>query len=153
VPNVKTIVEVVDFECPFCREMHHRVSAAISKANVPVQVVRKMFPLSMHPHAMPAAIAWCCADAQGKGEEMAAALFAADPATLTPKGCRQLAIQIGCDPARYDRDVSRMQSRVETEVAEARAAGIRSLPTIYVDGEPIIGASATTEQLVAMLQR
>ena len=78
-----TIVEVVDFECPFCREMQRRLASAIARAHVPVRIVRKMMPLPRHPHALQAALAWCCAEAQGKGDAMAEALFAAPPEALT----------------------------------------------------------------------
>ncbi|MEJ7598076.1 MAG: vitamin K epoxide reductase family protein [Kofleriaceae bacterium] len=70
-PGKVTIVEVVDFECPFCRKMQTRIDDARARTQVPVQVERKMMPLSMHEYAIPAAVAFCCADAQGKGEEMA----------------------------------------------------------------------------------
>jgi protein-disulfide isomerase len=153
VPNAVTLVEVVDFECPFCREMHARVKDAIERAGVPVHVVRKMLPLARHPHAMPAAVAWCCADAQGKGEAMADALFTAPPESLSPEGCEQLAMNVGCDLERYRRDLPVMHTRVATEVTEVRAAGVQSLPTLYVGGERIVGASKTTEELALMLQQ
>ncbi len=152
VPDAVTIVEVVDFECPFCREMQQRVNAAIERAGVRVHVVRKMAPLPQHEHALAAALAWCCADAQGKGDEMAAALFTAPVASLTPDGCEQLASKVGCDVDRYRRELPLMHARVATDLIEARTAGVRSLPTLYVGGERVVGASKTAEQLAVMLQ-
>ena len=105
VPGAATVVEIVDFECPFCRRMQDELATAISRARTPVRVVRKMLPLRNHRHAMPAALAYCCADAQGKGEEMAAALFAAPPDELTAEGCERLAASVGCDLERYRRDL------------------------------------------------
>ncbi|HEY6175800.1 MAG TPA: vitamin K epoxide reductase family protein, partial [Kofleriaceae bacterium] len=63
VPGVATVVEVVDFECPFCRRMQERLVNAVAHVQAPVRVVRKMLPLKIHPHSMPAALAYCCADA------------------------------------------------------------------------------------------
>jgi protein-disulfide isomerase len=150
-PGVTTIVEVVDFECPHCRRMHERLTAAIARAPGPVRVVRKMLPLRMHDHAMPAAIAYCSADAQGKGDEMAAALFAARPEQLTAEGCEQLAASVGCDLDRYRMDRPAAEARVAAEAAEVRAAGIRSLPTVFIGGQRIVGASKSADELTAML--
>jgi len=148
-----TVVEVVDFECPFCRRMQDRLTAAIAQARHPVRVVRKMLPLRTHPHAMPAALAYCCADAQGKGDAMAAALFAADPADLTAEGCEKLAADIGCDLERYRAALPQAEARVAAETAQAQAAGIHSLPTVFIGDERIVGASKSTEELVALLGR
>jgi uncharacterized membrane protein/predicted DsbA family dithiol-disulfide isomerase len=153
VAGTATVVEVVDFECPFCRRMQDRLEAAIAQAGVPVRVVRKMFPLPMHPHAAPAAVAYCCAEAQGKGDAMAAALFAADPADLTPEGCERLAARVGCDLERYRRDLAAAARRVAEDTAAVRGAGVRSLPTLWIGGERIVGATRSTEQLTAMLVR
>lgn len=153
VPGAATVVEVVDFECPFCRRMQQRLDAAIAQAGAPVRVVRKMLPLPRHPHAMPAALAYCCADAQGKGDAMAAALFAAPPDELSPEGCEQLAASVGCDVERYRRDLAGAERRVAAEMAEVRAAGIHSLPTLFIAGERIVGAGKSTDELVALLQR
>lgn len=147
-----TIVEIVDFECPFCRQMQARLEGAIADAQVPVTVVRKMLPLTMHPHARAAAIAWCCADAQGKGEAMAAALFAADPETLTPAGCEDLAVAVGCDRERYRATLASAGERVDRDVAEARAAGDRSLPTLYIGDQRIVGATRSRAELAAMIR-
>jgi protein-disulfide isomerase len=148
-----TIVEMLDFECPFCREMNTRLEAAIAQTTTPVEIVRKMVPLPMHAQAMPAALAWCCADAQGKGDEMASALFAADPKTLTPEGCAKLAAQVGCDMTRYDADMATAHERVAKDMREAKAAGIRGLPTMFIGNERIEGAKLTTEELVAAIER
>ena len=151
VPGAATVVEVVDFECPFCRRMQDRLEAAIAQARKPVRLVRKMMPLRNHPHAMPAALAYCCADAQGKGEAMAAALFAAPPDQLTAEGCEKLAASVGCDLERYRRDLPGAEARVTAETAEVRAAGVHSLPTLFIAGERIVGAGKSAEELTALL--
>lgn len=151
VAGAATVVEVVDFECPFCRRMQDRLEQAIAQAGGPVHLVRKMMPLEMHPHAMPAALAYCCADAQGKGEEMAAALFAADPRDLTPEGCEQLAASVGCDLERYRRDLPQAAVRIAAESAAARDAGVDALPTLFIGEARIIGASKSAAQLTALL--
>jgi len=148
-----TVVEVVDFECPFCRRMQDRLTAAIAQARYPVRVVRKMLPLRAHPHAMPAALAYCCADAQGKGDAMAAALFGANPEDLTTEGCEQLAASIGCDLERYRGALPQAEARVAAETAQAKAAGIHSLPTLLIGDERVVGAGKSTEELTALIDR
>jgi protein-disulfide isomerase/uncharacterized membrane protein len=152
-PDAATVVEVVDFECPYCRRMQERLSTALARATSPIRVVRKMLPLPGHPHAMPAALAYCCADAQGKGEAMAAALFAAKPEDMTDDGCEKIAAGVGCDVERYRRDRSQAEVRVAAEMAEMRAAGIHALPTLFIGSERVVGAGQSTEELTAMLEQ
>jgi uncharacterized membrane protein/predicted DsbA family dithiol-disulfide isomerase len=150
-PGVVTVVELVDFECPFCRALAPRLADALRAARVPVRVVRKMVPLPMHPHAMPAALAWCCAAAQGKGDAMADALFAAPPDELTPNGCEKIAARVGCDLDRYRRDLPAMAGKVAADMVDARAGGVRSLPTVFVGTQRLTGANHTTADLVAAI--
>jgi predicted DsbA family dithiol-disulfide isomerase/uncharacterized membrane protein len=152
-PGAATVVEVVDFECPWCRRMQQRLDAAIHQVGVPVRVVRKMFPLPGHPNAIPAALAYCCADAQGKGDAMAAALFAAPTDDLTPDGCERLALGVGCDLERYRRDLGAAAVRVAAETAEVTAAGVHSLPTLFIAGERIVGAAKSADELTELLRR
>ncbi len=152
-PGTVTIVEVVDFECPYCRMMQAKVTEAIARAKVPARVERRMMPLPRHKHAMPAALAYCCADRQGKGAAMAEALFTAREESLTPDGCEALAVKVGCDREQYRRDLALSVGRVAAESIEARASGVSSLPTLFIGGEQIVGAAASTDDLVAAIER
>jgi uncharacterized membrane protein/predicted DsbA family dithiol-disulfide isomerase len=157
-PGRVTIVDFIDFECPHCRALHGRLTAAIERsrrAGVDVRVVRKMVPLAQHRGALPAAIAYCCAEQQGKGDAMAEALIAAPTASLTAAGCEQLAAAVGCDMERYRRDAAGadIRTRIDRDLADARAAGIRSLPTIYVGGHAFVGAAASVDDLLAAIVR
>ena len=152
-PGTVTIVEVVDFECPYCRMMQAKVTEAIAKAQVPARVERRMMPLPRHKHAMPAALAYCCADRQGKGPAMAEALFNAPEESMTSQGCEDLAVTVGCDREQYRRDLPLAVGRVATESIEARASGVSSLPTLFIGGEQVVGAAMSTEDLVAAIQR
>ena len=152
-PGVVTVVELLDFECPFCRRLAPNLAEALQRARVPVRVVRKMVPLPMHPHALPAALAWCCAAAQGKGDAMAEALFAAPPEDLTTDGCEKIAAQVGCDLDRYRRDLPAMVGVVAADMLDARAGNIHSLPTVFVGPERVVGANHTPADLIARIER
>ncbi|HEY0194163.1 MAG TPA: vitamin K epoxide reductase family protein [Kofleriaceae bacterium] len=152
-PGAITLVEVVDFECPYCRRMQARLQAAIAQAGRPVHVVRKMLPLAMHSHARPAAIAYCCAEAQGQGDAMAAALFAAPPDELDDAGCERLAARIGCDLARYRDARPAAEARVAADSAQVEAAGIHALPTLFIGAQELVGAGKSVAELAAMIAR
>ena len=123
--GIATIVDFVDFECPFCRRFAPTLDAAIASAKVPVRLVRKMTPLKIHPHAMTAALAWCWAEAQGKGEAMAKALFAAPVDRLTPEGCEQIAVEVGCELETYRKTLADPATleRIKHDAADAKTAG------------------------------
>ncbi|MBV8760825.1 MAG: thioredoxin domain-containing protein [Deltaproteobacteria bacterium] len=152
-PGVVTVVEFVDFECPFCRALAPKLAEALRQAHVPVRVVRKMVPLPMHPHALPAALAWCCAAAQGKGDAMADALFAAPADELTTEGCEKIAAQVGCDVDRYRRELPAMVGVVAGDMLDARAGNVHSLPTVFVGPERVVGANHTPADLIAKIER
>ncbi len=154
-PGVATIVDFVDFECPFCRRFAPILDAAVASAQVPVRLVRKMTPLKIHPHAMTAAIAWCCAEAQGKGDAMAKALFAAPVETLTPEGCEKIAVEVGCDLEKYRKtfaDPATLE-RIKRDAADAKTAGVRGLPTIFVGTRGMGGADYDQATLAAAITR
>ncbi|HEY3805413.1 MAG TPA: thioredoxin domain-containing protein [Kofleriaceae bacterium] len=148
-----TVVEFVDFECPFCRRLAPELASAVEHAAGTVDVVRKMVPLPMHPHARTAALAWCCADAQGKGDAMAEALFSAPPDELTPEGCEKLAAQVGCDLDRYRETLAdpATASRVDADIADAKAADASALPTVFVGDQRFTGANHSASELLAAI--
>ncbi len=99
--GVITVIDFADYECPFCRATHAKLAPVLAEHRDHVRVVRKNVPLRMHPHAADMARTACCAELAGKGDEMAEALFAADPATLTPEGCEKLARDHGLDITKF----------------------------------------------------
>jgi protein-disulfide isomerase len=151
VPGTAVVVDFIDFECRFCRAFHARLGAALAEVDVPVRVVRKMVPLPMHRGAVPAALAWCCADDQGKGDQMADALFAAPTSELTPDGIQRIADALGVDLAEVDSPAIR--ARVERDLAAAEAAHIRSLPTVYIGDRAFVGAGASVAEIALALRR
>jgi uncharacterized membrane protein len=140
--NKVTVVDFVDFECPFCRMTHTELAPLIEERKTKVRVARKHVPLRMHPHAMDAARAGCCGEVLGKGDELADALFGADPAELTPEGCEKLAVQLGLDPDRFRacfKDPA-TEERIKKDIETFRAAHGHGLPTIWIDKTKLEGA-------------
>jgi uncharacterized membrane protein/predicted DsbA family dithiol-disulfide isomerase len=154
-PGAVTIVEFVDFECPFCRALDQKLSAALAKTQKPIRVVRKMVPLPNHTYAVPAAMAWCAADAQGKGDAMAKELFAAPPEELTPAGCEAIAQRLGCDVAKYRETFAsaELRARIEQDMTDFRDAKLNGLPTVFIGPHKFQGSDHTTETLLAAIER
>ena len=61
-----TIVEFVDFQCPFCARFHPPIEETLKAYPDQVSYVVKNFPLAFHPQARPAAKAALAAGEQGK---------------------------------------------------------------------------------------
>jgi protein-disulfide isomerase len=150
-----TVVDFIDFECPYCRLNNEQLEPVLKANEGRVRLVRRMAPLtSIHPHAMDAARAWCCADRLGKGDEMARALFTAPVEELTTEGCERIAERLGLSLDAYRACLAdpATDAAIKADRAEFRAAGGQALPTLWIDRQVLVGAQ-TTEQLSAAIER
>jgi uncharacterized membrane protein/predicted DsbA family dithiol-disulfide isomerase len=154
-PGDVTVVDFVDFECPFCRRMQSQVESAV-KENAPrVHVVRRHVPLTrIHAHALAAARAACCAEVLGKGDAMADALFEAPVDDLTPEGCERVAVSLGLAVDQYrscllSPDVDARLERDKREFDQAAAKG-DGLPLMWVGETKLMGArpEGTVDRLI-----
>jgi len=136
-----TVVDFVDFECPFCRITHAELAPLLAERKDKVRVARKHVPLHMHAHAMDAARAACCGEKLGKGEELTEALFKAPPEELTAEGCERLALESGVDRERYRECMKdpAIDARIEADRQTFRAAHGHGLPTLYIDRTKLEG--------------
>lgn len=71
------VVEITDFACPHCRATHPALVEFLERHADEVHFVRVIAPLEHHANSRPAALAYLFAVEQGRGEEMADALFSA----------------------------------------------------------------------------
>ncbi len=151
-PRAITVVDFVDFECPFCRMTHTELEPILEAHRDRVRLVRRQVPLRMHPHALDAARAACCGESLGSGEAMANALFSAPVDQLTREGCEKIAQSVGLalDPFRACVVDPKTEARIEADRAEFKAAGGYALPTVWIDGRQLIGAQsrAALEQAI-----
>jgi protein-disulfide isomerase len=79
-PNAPiTIIEFSDFQCPFCARFHVQTLPSLLEEYIEsgkVKLVYRDFPIqSIHPNALPAAVAAECANEQGKYWEYHDTLF------------------------------------------------------------------------------
>ena len=140
-----TIVDFVDFECPFCRQMQATLAPEVAAHKAKVRLVRRLVPLTrIHPHALDAARAACCAEALGKGDAMADALFQTEVDDLTPDGCARLAESLGLPLDAYraclaspDTEARLTRDRREFDQAAVKGDG---LPLMWVGRHKMMGA-------------
>jgi glutaredoxin len=130
-----TIVEFSDFECPYCGRAHPIVQQVLREYEGRVRVVFKHFPLSSHPHAMPAARAAVAAGNQGKFWEMHDLLFE-HQRQLEEEDLERYAEQLGLDMEQFRADLqsAETQQQVEADKQEGQRVGVEGTPTFFVNG-------------------
>ncbi|MEM7155526.1 MAG: vitamin K epoxide reductase family protein [Myxococcota bacterium] len=136
-----TIVEFIDFQCPFCRRQHATLAKILDSYGERVRVQTHHLPLErIHPQAREAARVACCAEEQGKDEAVIHALMQAED--LSPAGCRETAEQAGVDGEALSAclESERPDERLQADAAQAKANGVRSLPTVFIGGQRFQGA-------------
>jgi protein-disulfide isomerase len=143
------VIEVSDFQCPFCRQWHDQTYQKLRDEFVRTGKVRLAyinFPLAQHAHAWPAAEAAMCAGAQGKFWEMHDALFASQTkweALPTPGSVfDSLARTTGVDVARWKQCVQsgKMRPWIQADHDRAQTAGAASTPTFIIGDRILEGA-------------
>jgi protein-disulfide isomerase len=148
------LVEISDFQCPFCKRWHDETYPAIKRDYIDAGIVRMAYvnlPLSIHPHAEPAAEAAMCASAQGRFWQVHDAIFATQPRWAAMGDARalfdSLALASGIDPSEYRACMdSRVMLRlINGDRERAASAGVRPTPTFFVGRERIEGAAPLNE--------
>lgn len=148
-----TIVELGDFQCPFCERAVPVLAQILERHPRDVRLVWKNNPLSSHPEGRPAAAAAMAAHAQGKFWPMHDALFAAQRELGRPT-YERLAREVGLDLARFrsDLDEARHDDAIAREGAAASRLAAIGTPVFFVNGKRLRGFRSP-EPLVALVDR
>ena len=130
-----TVIEFMDFECPFCAEFVRTMSEIKAEYGEEVSIVFHHLPLGMHRFARPAAIAAECAAAQGRFEAMFDQLFER-PDSFGLKPWRDYATDAGVvDLEIFDVCLKGDSfAQIELGIEEARRIGANATPTVIVNG-------------------
>ena len=101
-----------------------------------VKLVHKNFPLSKHKFAVKAAKAALAADKQGKFSEFSKKLFE-NQRSLNDATVQKIATELGLDMAKFEKDKNdpAFQKLIVRDTKEARLAGVRGVPTVYINGK------------------
>lgn len=144
------LVEISDFQCPFCKQWHDQVFATIDREYVKTGKVRLAylnFPLSrIHPNAQAAAEAAMCAGVQGKFWELHESLFNSQPRWAEQKSPMatfdSLARAAGVEPKGWSQCVSTHATAklIEADRDRSTKAGVESTPTFFVGDRALAGA-------------
>lgn len=152
VPGKVTIVSFTDFECPFCRALHPTMEA-VAHDPARIALVRKMMPLSGHPGALPAALAYLCAP-EAKREQAAGLLYEMPDQTLTTKEIEaELGTKLGLEKEAFARCVAAPETRAQVDKDRDLFTAVQgaALPLTYVGPRVILGYAADrVESAVAM---
>jgi protein-disulfide isomerase len=143
------VVEVSDFQCPFCRQWHEQSYQAIKSQYVDPGKIRFAYinmPLSIHKNAWPAAEAAMCAASQDKFWPMHDSLFAtqthwendADPRPYLDS----LAAEVGVAHDAYAACVTQhvMRPLIQADMDRATESGVVSTPTFLIGTAKVLGA-------------
>ncbi len=135
-----TIVEWSDFECPYCARNAPAIAAIRKDFAGQVRVIYRHLPLFFHAHAELAAEAGAEAAHQGKFWPFHDALFAR--AGVTRADLEAAGATAGLDRAalRAALDDRRWREAVAADAAAGAIAGVTGTPTMFVNGQPVIGA-------------
>jgi len=101
-----------------------------------VKLVHKNFPLSKHKFAVKAAKAALAADKQGKFSEFHEKLFK-NQRNLNDATVQKIATELNLDMAKFNEDMKdpAFQNLIMRDTKEARLAGVRGIPSIFINGK------------------
>ena len=143
------VIEVSDFQCPFCRQFHDESYRELKRAYVDSGKVRMAyvnFPLSMHRNAFAASEAAMCAAAQDKFWQMHDELFNTQKqweALPSPQHMfDSLAVAQGVDLPAFQKCVAAHLTKplIEADIDRATKQGVESTPTFLIGGMMVTGA-------------
>jgi protein-disulfide isomerase len=147
-----TIVEFLDYQCPFSRSSAELIDEVVRSYPQKIRLVVKQFPLGqLHPDARAAAKAALAAHRQGKFWEMHALLFNKQHA-LEYERLRRYARVLGLDVERFDSDMASpdIDADLRADVAAGRDAKVSGTPTFFVQGKRV--GSRSFEGFKAMIE-
>ncbi len=136
-----TIIEISDFQCPFCSRVGPTLKKIKATYKDQVRVVWANNPLSFHNRAKPAALAALAAHQQGKFWEMHDKLFANQRA-LTDENFKKWAGELKLDVAKFEAALKdpKLSAQIDREQKAANALGARGTPGFFINGKLLSGA-------------
>jgi len=137
-----TIVEFLDFGCPFCRQAFEPVRERVLAHQENVKLIVRHFPLEdLHPGATHASYAAHCAQEQGKFWPYHDKLYL-NQMSFTDNDLIRFAREVGLDLPAFNACMTapRTKQVVEHDQAVGLSAGVEGTPTFFFNGVKIQGA-------------
>lgn len=139
-----TIVEISDFQCPFCARVTPTLKQIEEQYKDQVRFVFKHNPLPFHNRARPAAEASAAVFGLGGGQAFFKFhdLAFQNQQNLTDENFEQWAVQAGVDKAKFKEAYSskKFASKVDEDMALAQKIGANGTPAFRINGVAVSGA-------------
>jgi protein-disulfide isomerase len=149
-PNAPiTIIEFSDFQCPFCARFHEQTFPSLLEEYIDagkVNLVYRDFPIqSIHPNALPAAVAAECANEQGMFWEYHDTLFEKQSgwsrldSNAVISTFSQYAKDIGLEQQQFDSCLGsgKYLEEVQGDLSDGRDYDITGTPGFFIGNEEI----------------
>lgn len=135
------LVEFADFTCPHCKTAADVMAEVVETYPEDVVFYFKSFPLGSHQDGVLAATAAAAAHRQGKFWSMHDQLFE-HQRSLTPEKIDRFAKMLGLNFSKFKKDMNspEVAAEVQKDKQEGVQAGVKSTPTLYVNGHRYLGA-------------
>ncbi len=135
-----TLEEFADFQCGSCAQVNPVFNEIKSAYGTKIHFVFRNFPLPAHPKAYDAAVAAEAAGMQNRFWDMQHQLLSNQQAWTSSPSHKEIwkayAEKIGLDVAKWENDMLGIgaKGRVDADMIRARAIGVNSTPTLYING-------------------
>lgn len=137
-----TIIEFSDFECPFCHKWFAETWSLLVKTYPgKLRLYYRDFPLiSIHPNAVPAAIAARCANEQNQFWAFHDKVYSST--AYGNSTYEAYAAAVGIDVTKFKACVAAKtyEKDVNADLEFGSSLGIRGTPTFFINGIPLVGA-------------
>lgn len=163
-PNMKgspsaTVVleEFIDFQCDACAAKHPLIKEITAEYGDRISFTMRNFPIGERKRAFDAALAAEAAGLQGRFWEMHDRLFKDQADWSTSDEHRRFfekyARELGLDVARFKTDIDSeiVNARVQADISRGQSGGVRSTPSLFVNGILIPFKDLTRDGLKAAI--
>lgn len=138
-----TLVEISDFQCPFCNRVGPTLKQVQETYGDDVRIVWKHNPLSFHKRALPAALGAECAGEQSADKfwQYHDQLFA-NQRQLEDPDLEKYAQDVGVDLTRWKScyDEGKYKNKILGDQRAASKLGARGTPAFFINGRYLSGA-------------
>ncbi len=140
------LVDFSDYQCPYCRKFAlETLPVLLERFKGKIRYVYRDFPLeSIHPYALKAAEAANCAGEQGRYFDYHDLLFErqSEWSSGVNESFLRYAEELGLDLAAFREclESGRYEQEVRKDLQDGMRAGVRSTPTLFINGIPVEGA-------------
>lgn len=138
-----TLIEYYDLECGACRGFNPIIRQLEQDYPTDLRVVRRYFPLPMHPYARQSAAAAEAAGMQGKYEEMVDLLFAKQEEWSASSTIQDTlngyaaSLGLNMDKFTWDSKSREVRARIARDQADANTLNLSGTPAFLLQGSVI----------------